>query len=136
VAGRIQNLKPWSKGAFEVYDSTEEAIKSFHPHPEAAAELHFKSRFHSKTRWRAMESRLDSERIAVLERKIGQQTMEIEFLKKSCGVSRSILWESSPMAAPHLRTHPGSDRSRGRRESSVPDQWPEPSRTVPFSAAS
>jgi hypothetical protein len=28
------------------------------------------------------QSRLDSERIAVLERKIGQQTMEIEFLKK------------------------------------------------------
>jgi len=28
------------------------------------------------------QSRLDSERIAVLERKIGQQTMEIDFLKK------------------------------------------------------
>jgi hypothetical protein len=31
------------------------------------------------------QARLDSERIAVLERKIGQQTMEIDFLKKSCG---------------------------------------------------
>src|ERR1700750_695899 len=28
------------------------------------------------------QARLDSERIAVLERKIGQQTMEIDFLKK------------------------------------------------------
>lgn len=28
------------------------------------------------------QSRLDSERIAILERKIGQQTMEIDFLKK------------------------------------------------------
>jgi len=37
------------------------------------------------------QARLDAERIAVLERKIGQQAMEIDFLEKSCDVSRSIL---------------------------------------------
>lgn len=36
------------------------------------------------------QSKLDAERIAQLERKIGQQAMEIDFLKKSCGVSRNI----------------------------------------------
>jgi transposase len=82
------------------------------------------------------QARLDSERVAVLERKIGQQTMEIDFLKKSCGVSRSIPWESSPMAAAHLRANPGSGRSGGRRESTLSDHRPEPSRILPFSAAS
>ena len=35
-------------------------------------------------------ARLDAERIAELERKIGQQAMEIDFLKKPCGVSGNI----------------------------------------------
>jgi transposase len=82
------------------------------------------------------QARLDSERVAVLERKIGQQTMEIDFLKKSCGVSRSIPWESSAMAAAHLRASPGSGRSGGRRESTLSDHRPESSRVLPFSPAS
>ena len=79
------------------------------------------------------QARLDSERIAVLERKIGQQTMEIDFLKKSCGVSRSIPWESAAMAPPHLRADPGSGRNGGRRESALSDRRSEPRRILPFS---
>ena len=48
------------------------------------------------------QARVDAERIALLERKIGQQTMEIEFLKKPYGVSGNIPWESSAMATPSL----------------------------------
>ena len=51
------------------------------------------------------QARLDAERIAELERKIGQQAMEIDFLKKSCSVSRRLPWESSPMATPDLRAN-------------------------------
>jgi transposase len=81
------------------------------------------------------QARLDSERVAVLERKIGQQAMEIDFLKKkSCGVSRSIPWEPAPMAAPHLRANPGSGRSGGRRESTLPDHRSEQRQIIPFSA--
>jgi hypothetical protein len=38
------------------------------------------------------QARLDAERIALLERKIGQQTVEIEPLKKPCDVSGSNPW--------------------------------------------
>ena len=48
------------------------------------------------------QSRLDAERIAELERKIGQQAMELDFFKKRCGVSGIDPCQSSPMAAPAL----------------------------------
>ena len=89
--------------------------------------------WHFPAKVRVPQARLDSERIAVLERKIGQQTMEIDFLKKSCGVSRSIPWGSSPMAVPHLPANPGNGQSCGRRESTLSDHRPEPSRMLPFS---
>jgi len=40
------------------------------------------------------------------------------------------------MAVPGLRTNPGSGRSRGRRESTLPDRRPEPGRILPLPAAS
>jgi transposase len=33
------------------------------------------------------QPRLDADRISALERKVGQQTMEIDFLKKCCSIS-------------------------------------------------
>src|SRR5215469_15000944 len=40
------------------------------------------------------------------------------------------------MGAPHLRANPGSGRSGGQRESTLPDHWSEPRRILPFSALS
>jgi hypothetical protein len=41
-----------------------------------------------------------------------------------------------PMAAPHLRANPGSGRSGGRRESTLPDHRSEQRQIIPFSAPS
>ena len=48
------------------------------------------------------QTKLNADRISEQERKIGQQTMEIDFLKKRCGVSGNILCQSPSMAAPTL----------------------------------
>jgi len=42
--------------------------------------------------------KLDAERVAELEQKTGQQTVEIDFLKKPCVISGNILCESAAMA--------------------------------------
>jgi hypothetical protein len=52
---------------------------------------------------RSRKAKLNADRISELERKSGQQTMEIEFLKiKCCGVSENILGQSPSTAAPTL----------------------------------
>lgn len=79
--------------------------------------------------------KLDAERIAELERKVGQQAMEIDFLKKPCSVSGNIRWQSPSMAASALRTDRGSSRNGGRRESTLPDCRREPGRVLPLPAA-
>ena len=81
------------------------------------------------------QSKLDADRIAQLERKIGQQAMEIEFLKKPCGVSGSIPCQSSPMATPSLSANPASGRRGGSGEWTVPSSGSEPVRVLPLSGA-
>jgi transposase len=82
------------------------------------------------------QARLDSEHIAVLERKIGQPTMEIDFLKKPCGVSRSI-----PLGADTNGGGASTSKSRkrakgGQRESTLPDHRSGPRRILPLSPPS
>jgi transposase-like protein len=48
------------------------------------------------------QPRVDAERIADLERKIGQQAMELDFLKKTLLISGRIACQSTPMAATSL----------------------------------
>src|SRR6266567_1975844 len=64
---------------------------------------------------------LAESREAELERKIGQMTMENDFLKNCCGVSRSN--RPSAMAADHLRKDPPR-----RENQAVPRRGGEPSR--------
>src|SRR5271157_2488865 len=81
------------------------------------------------------QAKLDAEQIAQLERKIGQQAMEIEFLKKPCGVSGSIPCQSSPVATPSLSTNPASGRNGGSGERALPGRGSEPGRILSFSGA-
>jgi len=80
-------------------------------------------------------SKLDADRIAQLERKIGQQAMEIEFLKKPCGVSGSIPCQSSAMATPSLSANPASGRRGGSSEWTLPGGGSKPVRVLPLSGA-
>jgi hypothetical protein len=57
------------------------------------------------------QSSLDAERIPELERKIGQLTMENDFLKKPCGVSGSNPCQPSAMAPWAVRGNPKRGRS-------------------------
>jgi transposase-like protein len=82
------------------------------------------------------QAKVDGQRIPELKRKIGQQAMEIDFLKKSCGVSGSKPCPSSPMAASDLRRNPGSGESGGRSEPALPGGRSQSGRVLPFSAAS
>src|SRR6266481_1579382 len=59
------------------------------------------------------QPRLDADRISALERKVGPQTMEIDFLKKYCSVSGNFLCQSPSMATPTLRANPRGGRSGG-----------------------
>jgi hypothetical protein len=80
---------------------------------------------------RQPQTKLDAEQIALLERKVGQQAMEIEFKKKPCGVSGSIPCQSSPMATPALSGNPASGPSGGSGERAVPGSGSEPGRILP-----
>jgi transposase-like protein len=80
-------------------------------------------------------SKLDADRIAQLERKIGQQAMEIEFLKKPCGVSGSIPCQSSAMATPSLSANPASGRRGGSSEWTLPGGGSKPVGVLPLSGA-
>jgi putative transposase len=53
-----------------------------------------------------MPSLDDARRIAELERKIGQLTMENDFLKKPCRISRIITRQSSSVARMLVRRNP------------------------------
>ena len=79
------------------------------------------------------QSKLDADQIAQLERKIGQQAMEIEFLRKPCGVSGNIPCQSSPMATSSPSTNPASSRSGGSGERAVPGSGSQPGRILSFS---
>jgi transposase len=80
------------------------------------------------------QPKLDAERIAELERKIGQQAMEIDFLKKPYDVSGSEPCPSSAMALSALRANPRSQGSGGRGEPALPDSGCEPCGILPFPA--
>ena len=81
------------------------------------------------------QSKLDADRMAELERKIGQQAVEIEFLKKPYGVSGNIPCQSSPRAAPSLSANPASRRRGGSGEWTLPTSGSEPVRVLPWSGA-
>src|ERR1700741_4856398 len=85
----------WGKGVAEVarqYQLSPKRLENWKGEWRAKGELAFPGK------GARPQARLDSEHIAVLERKIGQQTMEIDFLKN--------VWE-------RFREHPGGASSKG-----------------------
>ena len=58
---------------------------------------------------------LARQRIAELERKVGQQQLELDFFNKPCGKSRQNAGRSTSLAQSHLRRHRSDDRYAARR---------------------
>ena len=79
----------------------------------------------------------EPQRIAQLERKIGQLTMGNDFLKKPASISGSITRRPSSVARLFVGTNPASGRERARasREGAVPDDGAEPGRLLPLACA-
>jgi transposase len=55
------------------------------------------------------------QRIDELERKVGQQQLELDFFGKPCGKSRQNTGRSTSLAQSHLRRHRSDDRCAARR---------------------
>jgi transposase len=74
----------------------------------------------------------DARRIAELERKIGQLTMENDFLKKRYGTFRIILCQPSSLARPLIRAHPCSRRARPSRDETLSTRRCQPGQLLPI----
>src|SRR5881227_1077299 len=68
----------------------------------------------------------DGRRVAELERKIGQLTMENDFLKKTYSISGCITRQPSSVARLLVRRSPRSHCERRSSECAVPDDGLEP----------
>ena len=77
----------------------------------------------------------DARRIAELERKIGQLTMENDFLKKRYSISGIITRQPSSMAGMPVGRDPASCGERPSREGPVSDDRPEPGWVLPVADA-
>src|SRR5215831_12345708 len=73
----------------------------------------------------------DARRMAELERKIGQLTMENDFLKKPYSISGFITRQPSSMARMSVWRNPTSAGERPSCEGAVSDDGPEPCRFLP-----
>src|SRR5262245_21980684 len=78
-------------------------------------------------------------RIAGLERKIGQQQVELDFFSKPCGKSGDNACGAACLAGRHLRSHPSDDgvsvARRDRNRTHVPARWHQPIRLLSALAA-
>ena len=74
----------------------------------------------------------DSRRIAERERKIGQLTMENDFLKKRCGTSRIIPGQPSSLARSLIRANPRSRRGRPSRDDALSTRCRQPGELLPI----
>jgi transposase-like protein len=77
----------------------------------------------------------DAQRIAELERKIGQMTMENDFLKKALQHFKDHHLQPSSMARMSACRNRSSSRGRQSGERFVPDDRLEPSRVLPLAHA-
>jgi transposase len=82
------------------------------------------------------QAKSDAERMAQLERKIGQQTMEIDFLKKAL---RRFREHPLPVGgngkAASLSKSSKPSKKRGSGDGALPSRGREPGRILPFPAA-